>query len=156
MAPEIIRLHVEQVQGLSRYNKSFKVFWAFVQESGLNPWELKTSDIAAQLLKMARLNKHEARNAYSALLLFPEVQQLRFHPLLRETKRDWNSSQVMYADFWPAEVVLDKLQSTPLQWNDIQSVRDRFILCSRLLQLSRSVDLARTWRCMSQMTGGGR
>ena len=33
----------------------------------------------------------------------------------------------------------------------MQEVRDRIIVVCRLLNLSRSIDLARTWRCQSQV-----
>jgi hypothetical protein len=41
------------------------------------------------------------------------------------------------------------LQAQPLNWNSVQEVRDRFILVSRMIQLTRSIDLQRCWRTLA-------
>jgi hypothetical protein len=66
-------------------------------------------------------------------------------------KRTWNYSQAKYSTFWDAEMVLKKLSAEPLKWTSIEEVRNRLVIVSRLLNLFRSVDLARTYRCQSQV-----
>ena len=100
------------------------------------------------------LNKYspaQARNAHRAMPLLPGWEQLPFCNLLGSCKKAWNSSQSKYATFWDAQSVLKKLAQEPLDWSSISAVRDRLIIVSRLLNLSRSIDLARTWRCQSQV-----
>ena len=76
---------------------------------------------------------------------------MRFCSLLQACKRTWNNSQPKYSTFWDAEAPLKQLKQTPLDWNSIVDVRNRLIITCRLLNLSRSIDLARTWRCHSQV-----
>ena len=47
--------------------------------------------------------------------------------------------------------MLKKLLKEPLEWHSIPQVRDRLIITCRRLNLSRSIDLARIWRCQSQV-----
>ena len=46
---------------------------------------------------------------------------------------------------------IDKLSKNPLGWSSIQQVSERLVLVFRLLNLSRSIDLARAWGCISQV-----
>ena len=48
-------------------------------------------------------------------------------------------------------MVLKKLAEKKLNWSSVQEVRDRLIVVSRLLNLARSIDLARTWRRCSRV-----
>jgi hypothetical protein len=48
-------------------------------------------------------------------------------------------------------MVLKKLSAEPLKWTSIEEVRNRLVIICRLLNLFRSVDLARTYRCQSQV-----
>ena len=155
MESETITCHLNSIRDLKRYDGAFRCFYAFCVQKGLSPVDMSLGDIAAQLSKMSQVSLAQARNAYSALLLLPQYFGLRFQPLLKICKRKWNSSCSKYADFWPAESVLKKLLAIELDWCNVQQVRDRFILCSRLLQLTRSIDLARTWRNISRVAGGG-
>ena len=66
-------------------------------------------------------------------------------------KSAWNTSQSKYSTFWDAQGVLKKFVKETLNWNYIPQVRDRLIIACRLLNLSRSIDLTRTWRCQSQV-----
>ena len=99
---------------------------------------------------MSKVSPHEARNAYSALLLIPGWESLRFVQLIKLCKREWGTSVPKYADFWDAKTILGKILCEPLNWHDVQQVRDRAIILLRLLHLCRSIDLARSWRRKSQ------
>ena len=88
--------------------------------------------------------------AYSALLLIPGYEGLRFLPFLKKCKQEWNSSSPKYTQFWSAEKVLERLTHMPLNWCSVREVRDRFIICARLLQLTRSIDLHRCWRVLAK------
>ena len=109
--------------------------------------------IALQVLKLNSISPVAARMAYSALLLIPGYESPKFMPFLKQCKQQWNTSTPKYADFWSAETVLQKLVAEPLNWNSIRQVRGRFIMCSRLIQLTRGIDLHRCWRVLAQ--GGG-
>ena len=68
-------------------------------------------------------------------------------------KRRWESSAARYADFWDARAVLEKLQKIPLDWKNVQAVRDRCIIVLRSLHLRRSIDLAMALRAQSKLAG---
>ena len=114
---------------------------------------MSLEETASWLLKMAKISPHEARNAYSALLLIPGWEPLRFVPLIKACKKEWNNSGAKYAEFWDAKTILQKLLCEPLAWQDVQQVRNRAIILLRLLHLCRSIDLARAWRRASPYQG---
>ena len=146
---ENLSLHLKKVQGSERYNRAFKILWAFMQENKVHPLQATLDEVALFLVRMAKISKHEARNAYSACLFIPELEGLRFNRLLNATKREWNFSPPRYCDFWDASKVLRKLQERPLDFSSIRQVRDRLILVLRLRHLARSIDLERAFRTLS-------
>ena len=105
--------------------------------------------LAGELLFLNAHSPPAARHAYSALLLIPGFEQLRFSPLLSRVKREWNHSEAKYATFWDASIFLKNLVNEPLDWASVGAVRARLIICWRLIGLHRSVDLARLQRCVS-------
>ena len=107
--------------------------------------------MAGNIVFLNQFSPAQARNAYSALLLLPGWGQLRFSPLLVSCRKIWQKSQAKYSTFWDATSVLEKLADMSLDWDSVQEVRDRLIIIFRLLNLSRSIHLARTWRCLSQV-----
>ena len=109
--------------------------------------------VASWLLKFAAVQPFQARNAYSAFLLIPGWESIRFAACIRQAKRLWESSGDKYGDFWEAESVLEKLALSPLDWDSVAAVRDRAILCLRLFHLCRSVDLSRALRSRSVLSG---
>ena len=117
---------------------------------GGDPKDLSNANIAGQIQKLALISPSEAKHAYSALLLIPGLESLKFSPLLKQCKREWNASIAKYSDFWDAQEVLKKLQRQWVNWTSIQSGRDRLIIIMRLLHLCRSVDLAQTLRALSR------
>ena len=110
-------------------------------------------EVAALLVRMNLISTSQARNCYSALLLIPGFDQLRFSPLLRQCKRAWNQGVPKYPAFYSASDLLKRLQALPFDWSSIQDVRDRLIICRRFVQLTRSVDLARMYRKISHLQG---
>jgi hypothetical protein len=134
-----------------RYDSAFKILWGVCVHGNMRLETRTLQQMAGNILFLNKYSPAQARNAYSALLLLPGWEQLRFCNLLGACKRTWNSSQSKYTTFWDAEQLLQKLVQEPLDWNSIPQVRDRLIIVSRLLNLSRSIDLARTWRCQSQV-----
>ena len=82
---------------------------------------------------------------------FPRLGSIAFLPIACIWQKSWQKSQARYSTFWDATTVLEKWAHMPLYWESIQEVRDRLIIIFRLLNLSRSIDLARTWRCLSQV-----
>ena len=69
--------------------------------------------------------------------------------MLKACKRTWNFSAPKYATFWDAEKVLRKMLREGLNWNSVPKIRERLVLVFRLLHLTRSIDLSRTFRCIS-------
>ena len=102
--------------------------------------------VASWILRFEKQQPFQARSAYSAFLLIPGWEQLRFCTAIRQAKKFWETSGEKYADFWEAEKVLHKLANNPCDWNCVRSVRDRAILCLRLFHLCRSFDLERAQR----------
>jgi hypothetical protein len=105
------------------------------------------------LLRAHKKSVSQARNAYSAFLLIPGFDNVRFNPMLKPLKDAWRSTAPKYATFWDVEPCLDLLKSQALSDNDLPSLRIRLILCFRFFMLFRSVDLARTWRQISLTQG---
>ena len=114
--------------------------------------ELSLQEIASAIIQIAQTSIPQARNAYAAALLIPELQGLRFEALLQPYKRLWNVSTEKYACFWSAGELLQALAAEPLAPDpSIASLRDRLILCCKLLLLHRSVDLSRVLRTTSMV-----
>ena len=107
--------------------------------------------VATSLLTLHSLAPNEARNAYSACLLLPGFQSLRFSTLLGPMKKGCGKSNPKYASFWDASPVLEHLAavSTPLGSMPLETLRSHLILTCRLLCLHRGIDLARTVRTVS-------
>ena len=151
VSAESITSHLTKVEKLASYDKAFRTFWAFCHSQKINLLEAPMEEVALQLQKMGNIDKIKAKYAYSAVVLLPGYDFLKFSPLLKNCKRDWFSSQPKYATFWDAQPVLKKLIRQKINWKNESQVRDRLILVLRLLQLCRSIDLSRMWRTMSQV-----
>ena len=144
-----ISLYLKPDSTLQRYEGAFKCFWAFATEKGFQVADLNVDQVASLLLQMSHINENQARHAYSACLLLPGFEALRFSSLLKKEKRKWNSHEAKYSTFWDAEKVLHLLIKTDIDWKSVKEVRNRLILVLRLLHLCRSVDLQRTLRTLS-------
>ena len=148
---EDIETFLKSNKSWSRYESAFKILWGICVFRKMVLEHMTLEQMAGNIVFLNKFSPAQARNAYSALLLLPGWGQLRFSPLLVCCRKNWQTSQARYSTFWDATTVLDKLAHMALDWESIQEVRDRLIIIFRLLNLSRSIDLARTWRCMSQV-----
>ena len=151
VSPEAIDQYLTDQPSLERYNRSFRLLWSMAAKSRLDLSLAPLEQVASLLITLHHVSPSQARNAYAGLLLIPELGQLRFCTLLQPYKRVWGASTPKYAAFWSAQTVFQRLVAQPLNWHSIAEVRDRLILVWRLLHLSRSVDLARLYRCVSQV-----
>ena len=113
------------------------------------------SDVAGLLLELHHVSPSQARNAYSACLLFPQLQGLKFSILLKTVKRSWYKSEPRYPTFYDATSIFCKFASQPLDRTNVESVRLRLILVWRFLGLYRGVDLSRVYRVVSVVNGQG-
>ena len=154
VSPQNIEAYLKQLPNLQRYQNAFSLLWNMAVDQGAplngNP---PLGEVAALLVRMNLISTSQARNCYSALLLIPGFDQLRFSPLLRQCKRAWNQGVPKYPAFYSASDLLKRLQALPFNWSSIQDVRDRLIICWRFVQLTRSIDLARMYRKISHLQG---
>ena len=141
-SPESTQAYLEQLGNLDRYNSAFSALWHLCIQKGLDPYNMSEHEVAQVLLLLNVQSQAQARNDYLACLLIPGLEQLRFNALLRKCRQQWNTSKEKYAAFWDAESVLTKLKQECVDFNSIEQVRDRLIICWRLFPLHRSIDLA--------------
>ena len=81
------------------------------------------------------------------MLLIPSFEGIRFHPLLQPYKRLWNVNIEKYSHFYDPLPMILNLQRTNV--TNLVDLRDRLIICCRLLCLYRSIDLANIKRVVS-------
>ena len=134
---------------MPRYDNAFNALWHQCSQHNVDLLSASLDVIASELLLLRQNYVPQARHAYSALLLLPGFDQLRFSPLLKIVRREWNQSDTKYSSFWDAATFLQTIAQQPLDWVSIKEVRGRFIICWHLLGLHRSIDLARLQRCVS-------
>ena len=109
-------------------------------------------DIASAIIEVHNTSPSQAKNAYSATLLIPGYQSLRFHPLLQPFRRVRNTSVEKYAAFWSPAPLLEQMAAEPNP-SDLISVRNRLLLALRLFMLHRSIDLSRMLRSITFQQG---
>jgi len=151
--PEAIKIYLEQLGSLQRYNNAFQALWSLIVTRGKNPLEISQEEISHYILILNKEAPAQARHAYSACLLIPGLENLRFSPMLKKLKQSWNISNEKYACFWDVSSLIKRLLDENLNWNNIAKVRERLILCWRLFALHRSVDLSRIKRVLSWVNG---
>ena len=134
---------LSQLKNIQRYNRPFKLFWAFCKIKGLNATAASLTQVAAMLLNFEKLFSNQARFAYSALLLIPGMDQLAFSPLLKNIKKKWNTSQARYVSFYDAQDPVRKMAKETLNWDSAEQLRTRLILALRFFMLCHRVDLER-------------
>ena len=115
VSPQNIEAYLKQLPILQRYQNAFGHLWNMAMDQGAplngNP---PLGEVAALLVRMNLISTSQARNCYSALLLIPGFDQLRFSPLLRQCKRAWNQGVPKYPAFYSASDLLKRLQALPL------------------------------------------
>jgi hypothetical protein len=84
--PKIVDTYLKHFHSLPRYDRSFKLFWAFATEKGISAAEATLDEVAGLLLDFDKLMPSQARHAYASLLLIPGMEQLSFNPFLRKAK----------------------------------------------------------------------
>ena len=141
--------YIQKLGDLRRYQSAINAFWQQCISVSPDPFRLSLDAIASQLLLLHDKSPSQARSAFSALLLVPGLEHLRFSSLLKVCKRQWSASQPKYSVFWSAGRVVKMLAQQRLNWDSVEQVRDRLILCWRLFGLHRSIDLARLDRKVS-------
>ncbi len=119
---------MKERRSLQRYDKPFRTIWALCSKIGIDPKSSSFDQIASQFIKLSEFSMSEARNAYSALLLLPGFDQLRFNNLLHPFKRLWSASNPKYQGFWDAKQLLIKMCNIKLNKENIEKVRDRLII----------------------------
>ena len=149
VTPEAATAFLKSKKCLPRYDKAFKLFWAYATIKGACATSSTLTTIAGLLLEFDKILPQHSKQAYAALLLIPDLEQLTFQPLLRSIKRSWNTSQVRYAAFYDAALPLERLGTQPLNWSSSEDLRTRLILVLRFLMLCRSIDLERLYRAIS-------
>jgi hypothetical protein len=109
------------------------------------------TEVACWILRFAHQQPHQARNAFSAFLLIPGWEPMKFSHEIKLAKRIWESSGAKYAEFWDAKDVLQKLMFEPLDWSSVPHVREITIVVLRFFHLCRSIDLAQAVRTSASM-----
>ena len=88
---EDISLYLAGLKSLKRYDLPFRKLWGLMSLKGLSPDNPTVQGVATSLLALHRLAPNEARNAYSACLLLPGFQALKFSTLLGPMKKGWGN-----------------------------------------------------------------
>jgi len=102
--PEAIKIYLEQLGSLQRYNNAFQALWSLIVTRGQNPLEISQEEISHYILILNKEAPAQARHAYSAFLLIPGLEHLRFSPMLKKMKQSWKISNEKYACFWVVQV----------------------------------------------------
>ena len=154
MSPESINHYMEKITSWARYQSAFQLLWDQLAPLQLPFAQLSLPQVANAVIAINRISPAQARNAYAAALLIPGWSQLRFEPGLQPFKRQWNSNVEKYSTFWSPTALLKTLVDQPLPpCPSVSTLRDRLILCCKLLLLHRSVDLSRVLRTTSVVDG---
>ena len=134
-----------------RYRSALKLLWIILEKRISDPLRASVAQVAGAIILLHQFSVAQARNAYSAAVLFPAWQGLRGHPLLNKYKKEWKTGIPKYATFWDCRPALEKLLST--ECGDLTEVRMRLVVVCRLLCLFRSVDLSNALRTVSVRDG---
>ncbi len=137
------------LKSLPRYDRAFKLFWAFCNVKEMDAVSATLTEVAAKLLQFDQIFPTQSRHAYASLLLIPGLEQLAFQPILRQLKRKWNSSEARYVSFYDASGPVATLAAKGLNWTSMEDLRTQLILCMRFFMLCRNVDLERMYRTIS-------
>ena len=151
MPPADIETYLAKCPSISRYNTSFRKLYGILLQGGVPPSEATVAQVASGLLTLSKFSKSEAKNAYSAMLLFPGFQPLRFNHVVSVLKKTWKSDTPKYASFWCPEPILRGLLEATKSLNalSLPDLRLSLLLSLRLLQLCRGIDLANILRTVS-------
>ena len=136
---------------IKRYNSAFKLLWGILRFAKIEPLKAFLVRVASAIIQLHGFSKAQARNAYSAMLLVPGFDQLRFQTVLQSYKKEWNSNVEKYSYFWDPVPIVERMATTTLLWSNVQMVRERLIIVCKLFCLFRSIDIARVKRTCSMV-----
>ena len=136
VSPEAANTYLKSLKSLPRYDRAFKLFWAFCSIKKVQATSATLTEIASLLLQFDQVCPSHGRHAYASLLWVPGLAQLQFEPLLRQIERMWNASQTRYTSFFNAKDPVERLAATPLAWDFVE-------------QVCRNIDLERMFRKIS-------
>ena len=136
---------------LARYHSAWKNFMIMATEKGwLLPFakdmvlqlaSCPSRRLAAWIAAFAKqFSISQTRNIYSAFLLIPSTQTIRFEPTLRALKSQWNQAIPKYDTFYRVDFLLQVLLNKPPPIGEGQ-VREHLILILRFQCLFRGIDL---------------
>ena len=149
ISAEGVQAYLQNLKSLDRYDSAFNLLWLKMLEKGDNPLKTTMDKVAEAILLLNNDSASQARNAYAACICIPGFEQLRFHQLLAKCKRSWNQNTPKYPIFWDGAKIIDRISQKALDWDDVGQLRDRLIICMRILGLFRSIDLERWYRKLS-------
>ena len=151
-SPSGVEGYLARIKGrLERYNGAWMHFVTFCCTIGIDVLHCNHDALAGCLVEFHQYWPNESKMAYASVILLPGFDQIRFHPMLKPLKREWNKSEAKYATFWDAQKKLRLLQKQNLDWSSIAQLRLRLIMLFRIIMLFRSVDLERCWRTISRV-----
>jgi hypothetical protein len=150
MSTSSIQDYLASIKSWNRYQNAFQHFWDLLPDNKKdNLTQLSLDHVADTLIQLHKKSVSQARSAYSAALIISGFDQLKFCSLLQPFKKEWNKNVEKYATFWSPIDLLNQLAASPVDPSDTAALRDRLILCCRLLMLHRSIDLSRVKRTVS-------
>ena len=138
---------------LKRYDNAWRIFYAMATVRGYSV-DSTLEQLISVWSDLGVKSVHQARNAYSACVLFPQLEAIAHHPIVRKLKQQWNVSVPRYAAFYDAFDVFCKLMSRhTYDPSSVENIRLRLIISWRFLGLFQSVDLARAYRVVAVQNG---
>jgi muconolactone delta-isomerase len=138
---------------VGRYDNAFRLFVELTGLMGFSFLEATIPQMVSVLAVLARVSPSQARSAYSAILLCPGRDGLRYNAVVKGLRAEWAASTPRYASFFSGAVLLERLAAASLDWSSRTEVRARLVLVWRLLGLFRSYDLFNVRRAVSELEG---
>ena len=99
-------------RSIARYNTAFCTFVKLAMEMNFDFPNLGVPAVVSVISTLHLASQSQALNADAALLLFPSLHCLKFEPMLRALRREWNTSVPPYACFWSGKSLLLQLADT--------------------------------------------
>ena len=77
---EVVDTYMKNLPSLERYDRAFKLFWAFCTLQNISATSATLAQVAGLLVQFNDVMPAQARHAYASLLLVPGMDQLQFNP----------------------------------------------------------------------------
>ena len=137
-----IDTYLALLKSLDRYNRAFRKLFDTLKKLDIDPWGAGTLEVVQGILKMSVESLSEAKMAYSASLLVPGFEAVRFSHLLTPLKRRWGDSTPKYAMVYDCQPMLKELASkATIACMSLMELRLHTILALRFCNLYRGCDL---------------